>query len=173
MATDTLAAPKIAATTVGMQEKKPPLAAPLTMAKATNGPKEVETGQSTSILPALRTNDRRRVFTGPMESHSTPHKSRPIAEEKLKPATRPAPRLDERPSEVLYKGRKKGGTNKGKVPIAPARNNRINLMSLSSDLYSYLSSHLPPYDHDQRRYVNRNRLTSPQRPASASDPDPG
>ena len=50
-----------------------------------------------------------------------PQQSRPIADEKLKPATKPAPTLEDRPRELLYKGRKKGGTKRGKVASAPAK----------------------------------------------------
>ena len=134
IATDTRAEPKMDATTVGIQEKKPPLAAPLMMTKATRGPKEVDTGHSTSMLPALRISEMNKVFTGPMASQNIPHISRPIAEEKLKPATSPAPRLDDSPTELLYRGRKKGGTKRGKVPMAPARNSRMNLTSRRRDL---------------------------------------
>ena len=101
--------------------KNPPFAAPLTTTNAMSGPSEVETGQMTNMLTALSTRARRRVFTGPMKSDRKPHRRRPTAEEKLNPATRPAAVDEDRPTDLLYNGRKKGGTNRGKVPIAPAR----------------------------------------------------
>lgn len=97
MATDTLAEPKTFPTTVGIVEKKPPFPTPLTMTKTANGASVVEAGHSASILTALMIKDRKRVFSAPIRSQSRPHKIRPTADEKLKPASRPAPVLDDSP----------------------------------------------------------------------------
>lgn len=91
------------------------------------GPRVVDTGHNASILTELSTNERRRVFSGPKRSLMNPQARRPTADEKLKPATRPAPALGERPSEVLYNGRKNGGTKRGKVATTPVRNRTVNL----------------------------------------------
>ena len=99
MATLTLALPKTPPATVGMVAKKPPFAAPLTITKVMSGPNEVEAGQRTNILTAEVINARNSEFKGPIKSQSNPEKSRPTAEEKLKPATRPAPALEARWSE--------------------------------------------------------------------------
>lgn len=71
------------------------------------------------------------MLTGPIESERKPQISLPTAEEKLNPATRPAPSEAERPTELLYSGRKNGGTKRGKVPIAPAIKSTVNFMSLN------------------------------------------
>jgi hypothetical protein len=101
MATETLAEPKTLPTTVGMVEKKPPFAAPFTMTNPIKGANVLETGYKTSILIALRRRDRKSVLSGPSRSLIKPNPSRPIAEEKLNPATKPAPVLAERPREAL------------------------------------------------------------------------
>jgi hypothetical protein len=101
IATLTLLEPNKLPTTVGMVEKNPPLAAPLMITKRIRGPSEFDTGQMASILKALSNKERSRVLTGPMKSHSNPQQSRPTAEEKLNPATRPAPADGERPREAL------------------------------------------------------------------------
>ena len=91
IATPTLLLPKTLITTVGIVLKNPPFAAPLITTNAIRGPREVETGQITSILTALRARAMKSVLTGPIQSHRNPQMSLPTAEEKLKPATRPAP----------------------------------------------------------------------------------
>ncbi len=101
IATETLAEPKTLPTTVGMVEKNPPFAAPLMMAKATRGTSVLDTGHNTSMLNALRRRDIKTVLSGPIRSHRNPNPSRPKADEKLKPATKPAPVLVERPKDVL------------------------------------------------------------------------
>jgi hypothetical protein len=106
--------------------KNPPFAAPLITTKAIRGPRDVDTGQIINMLNALSTNARRRVLTGPMKSERKPQSRRPTADEKLKPATRPAPLEAESPTEALYRGRKNGGTKRGKVAIAPARKSVVN-----------------------------------------------
>jgi hypothetical protein len=110
IATLTLALPKTLPATVGIVAKKPPLAAPLMMTNAISGPTEVETGHMTNILTADVIRAKNREFNGPIRSQSSPEVSRPMAEEKLKPATRPAPELAARCREDAYSGRKKGGT---------------------------------------------------------------
>ncbi len=101
IATDTLADPKIFPITVGMVAKNPPFAAPLTTTKSAKGARVVEAGHRASILTALRKKDIKRVFKGPSLSQRNPQKIRPTADEKLKPARRPAPVLDERPMDRL------------------------------------------------------------------------
>jgi hypothetical protein len=109
IATLTLALPKTLPATVGIVAKKPPLAAPLIITNAISGPSEVDRGQRTNILTADVTRARKSEFNGPIRSQSNPEKSRPTADEKLKPATRPAPKLGARCREDAYNGRKKGG----------------------------------------------------------------
>ena len=101
MATDTRAEPKTLPTTVGIVEKKPPFAEPLIITKAMSGPMEPETGQSTKILSALSSRDRKSVLSEPNLSHANPHETRPMADEKLKAATKPAPALEGRPNELV------------------------------------------------------------------------
>lgn len=78
-------------TTVGTVEKYPPFAAPLITTKTINGARESDTGQIINILKALRIKERKSVLTGPTESARNPQHIRPTADEKLNPATRPAP----------------------------------------------------------------------------------
>jgi hypothetical protein len=115
--------------------KNPPLAAPLIITNTINGPSEFDTGHKTSILNALMIRDSKRVFTGPMKSDRSPQHNRPTADEKLNPATRPAPADAESPREAAYNGRKKGGTNKGKVAMAPAKKSTVNWLFLKSRLH--------------------------------------
>jgi hypothetical protein len=61
---------------------------------------EVETGQMASMLMALRRRATNSTLTGPMRSLANPHARRPMAEEKLNPATRPAPELDGSPRDA-------------------------------------------------------------------------
>lgn len=88
-----------------MVEKNPPFAIPLIMTKTTSGPIDVDTGQRTSMLTALSRRDIKRVFSGPRASQHMPQPNRPIADEKLNAATRPAPTLDFIPMVLVYKGR--------------------------------------------------------------------
>lgn len=83
---------------------------PFKMTKTTRGPSEVDAGHNTNMLNAHSNWDRKSVLVGPILSLMMPQASRPIAEEKLKAATRPAPTLGDNPSELLYSGRKNGGT---------------------------------------------------------------
>lgn len=121
IATATRADPNTLPTTVGMVEKKPPFAAPLITTNTASGATLVDSGHSASMLKAVSMNDMKSVFSGPTTSLRNPHPMRPNALAKLKPASRPAPVLADMPSELLYSGRKKGGTNRGNVPMAPAR----------------------------------------------------
>ena len=105
MAMGTRADPNTFPTTVGMVEKNPPFAIPLIMTKTTSGPIDVDTGQRTSMLTALSRRDIKRVFSGPRASQHMPQPNRPIADEKLNAATRPAPTLDFIPMVLVYKGR--------------------------------------------------------------------
>jgi hypothetical protein len=72
----------------------------LIITNAISGPKLLLTGHRTNILNALKSNAMNNVFTGPIESDRNPHANRPTADEKLKPATKPAPAEGERPREV-------------------------------------------------------------------------
>ena len=128
-ATDTRADPKTFPRTVGMVEKKPPFAAPLIITKMTRGPMEREMGHRTRILIVLSSREMNKVLSDPSLSHANPHESRPIADEKLKAATKPAPALDGKPREFVYSGRKKAGTKSGNVPIAPVAKRRAKRMS--------------------------------------------
>lgn len=101
IATDTLCDPNTVPTTVGIVAKNAPLAAPFIMTKTTNGPSEPERGQITNMLRVVRNRPMKSVFRGPKASAARPDVSRPTAEEMLKPATRPAPALEERPREAL------------------------------------------------------------------------
>src|SRR3569833_117815 len=120
LATATRAEPNTLPTTVGIVAKKPPFAAPLMTTKAARGPRVVEAGHRASILTALSMSDISNVLRAPSRSQSKPQMMRPIADEKLKPARRPAPVLDDSPIELLYRGKKKGGTSRGNVATAPA-----------------------------------------------------
>lgn len=84
-----------------MVAKNAPFAAPLIMTKRSRGPSEFETSQIAKMLIVVRASPKKSVFKGPRASAATPEASRPMAEERLKPAIRPAPALDERPREVL------------------------------------------------------------------------
>lgn len=111
-------------------EKNPPLAIPLIMMNATRGPMEFESGHMTIKLIELSVSVRKRVVKDPSLSHAKPDPRRPIAEQKLKAATRPAPMADDSPSDLLYRGRKKGGTKSGNVLRTPTAKTRTNLGSL-------------------------------------------
>lgn len=100
-ATDTRADPNTFPTTVGIVEKKPPFAAPLIITNTTSGPIESEMGQRTKMLIVLSTKDRNNVLSDPSLSHAKPQPRRPIADEKLNAATRPAPALDGSPREFV------------------------------------------------------------------------
>lgn len=87
-------------TTVGIVEKKPPFETPLIMTKATMGPSDVETGQMARILTADRNRETKSTLSAPNASQKAPQQIRPMAEEKLNPATRPAPVEEERPMDL-------------------------------------------------------------------------
>jgi hypothetical protein len=132
IATPTRAEPKTFPTTVGIVEKKPPFAMPLMITKAISGPRELERGHITIKLTALRRRVMKSVVNEPNLSHAKPDPRRPIAEQKLKAASRPAPADEGRPSDLLYSGRKKGGTKSGNVPMTPTANTSENWTSLKS-----------------------------------------
>lgn len=71
------------------------------MTNITRGPSEFETSQIAKMLIVVRDNTMNSVFRGPRASAAKPELSRPAAEEILKPATRTAPVLEERPREAL------------------------------------------------------------------------
>jgi len=129
IATETLADPKTFPMTVGMVAKNPPLAIPLIMTNATRGPSDSDTGHRTSMLIALNRRETNSVLSGPTLSLPNPQINRPIAEEKLKAATRPAPMLEDNLRELAYNGKKNGGTKRGKVATAPAAKRTANRTS--------------------------------------------
>lgn len=132
----TLALPNTLLIAVGMVEKKAPLAAPLMTTKAMSGPSSVEVGHIARKVMAVKTKDTRTVLIEPTLSEAKPERMRPAAEDKLKPATKPAPTLGVKPSDLVYNGRKNGGTNKGKVPIALPTKMSTNV----GDLNNFLGS---------------------------------
>lgn len=134
IATDTRAEPKTLPTTVGMVAKNPPFAMPLMITKMISGPREIETGQRTSMLNAVSKREMNSVFRGPSLSLLKPQRSRPTADEKLKAATRPAPALELRRRELAYRGKKNGGTKRGNVATAPATKSTMNRISRNSRL---------------------------------------
>ena len=134
MAMLTLADPKQLPTTVGIVEKNPPFAIPFTTLNTANGARVVETGQTASMLMAAKLSDRNRALRGPILSHKKPLRIRPTADAKLKPANRPAPVAELKPTALANRGMKKGGTNRGKVPMAPPMNTKAKLGSLKSRL---------------------------------------
>lgn len=89
--------PKMLVATVGVQEKNPPFEMPFKTQKMANGASVCDTGQMASILKADNSSEANKTFTGPNLSQQKPHRIRPMAEEKVNPATRPAPVLDEKP----------------------------------------------------------------------------
>jgi hypothetical protein len=135
IAIDTLADPNTFPTTVGIVEKNPPLETPLMITKAIIGASVVEAGHRASMLNAVSERERKSVFSGPSLSQRIPHPILPIADEKLKPATKAAPVLDDRPIDLEYSGKKKGGTKRGNVPTAPA----MKMITKVNDLNKRLS----------------------------------
>lgn len=93
--------PKMLVATVGVQEKKPPFETPFKMQKIARGARDCETGQMTSMLKADSSSDARSTLTGPNLSQQKPQIIRPMADDRVNPATRPAPVLDEKPSAWL------------------------------------------------------------------------
>ena len=88
-------------TTVGMVAKNAPFEAPLTITKTTSGPREFETGHITNRLIVVRHRPKNSVFRDPRASAAMPELRRPMAEEMLKPASKAAPTLEERPRVSL------------------------------------------------------------------------
>ena len=86
-------------TTVGIVVKNPPLAIPLMITKATSGPREFDKGHITIKLIAHSNRVKNSVFREPSLSHAKPDDRRPIAEEKFQPASKPAPAVEESPSD--------------------------------------------------------------------------
>lgn len=101
IATATLALPKTFPTTVGIVEKKPPFDMPLMRTKTISGPMVVDAGHMASMLMAVNRTDTNSVLSDPIRSHAKPDTIRPTAEARLKPATRPAPAVDEKPRELV------------------------------------------------------------------------
>lgn len=134
IATVTRAEPKQLPTTVGIVEKNPPFAIPLTTLNTASGARVVDTGQTASVLTAARVSARNRALRGPILSHKIPLTILPIADEKLKPANNPAPAAELNPMALANRGRKNGGTRRGKVPMAPASKMKTKLRSLNRRL---------------------------------------
>lgn len=134
IATVTRAEPKQLPTTVGIVEKNPPFAIPLITLKTARGPRVVDTGQIASMLTAARVRARKRALRGPILSHKMPLKILPIADAKLKPASKPAPVAELKPMALANRGIKNGGTRRGKVPIAPPTKTKTKLGSLNKRL---------------------------------------
>src|SRR3954464_4607150 len=111
---------------MGIVEKNPPFAIPFTTTTTIRGPINVETGQMIIILRPLSKTDMNSVLTGPRRSQQSPHSKLPSAEEKLSAATILAPAFADSPIELAYRGRKNGGTRRGKVAIAPVAKRRRN-----------------------------------------------
>lgn len=101
MATDTLCEPNTLPTTVGMVEKNPPLATPLMTTKIVRDAREVDVGQITSIVKAFSERQRNSVLSAPILSQNSPHSTLPTADEKLNPASSPAPVEEDSPMDVL------------------------------------------------------------------------
>jgi len=101
IATATLALPNTLPTTVGIVEKNPPLETPFTTTNNARGPNVVDPGQIANILTAVNAKERNSVLSAPNRSQRRPQQIRPMAEARLKPATRPAPTLDENPRDFV------------------------------------------------------------------------
>ena len=67
------------------------------------------------------------VLTGPMASEAKPHARRPTADEKLKPATRPAPAEGDRPRLWEYRGEEEGGDEEGEGADCAGEEERAEL----------------------------------------------
>ncbi|KAK5637065.1 hypothetical protein RRF57_012777 [Xylaria bambusicola] len=137
IATVTRADPKQFPTTVGIVEKNPPFAIPFTTLKTVSGARDVDTGQTASMLMAARLSARKRALRGPILSHRIPLKILPTADAKLKPANRPAPVAELRPIALAKRGMKNGGTSRGNVPIAPPTKTKTKLGFLNRRLEDY------------------------------------
>lgn len=134
IATATLALPKTLLTAVGIVEKKAPFAAPLITTNAISGGRDVEAGQTASMVTAVKMREMVRVLSEPSLSQAIPEPMRPKPEAILKPATSVAPTLDENPMDLAYIGMKKGGTKSGNVPRALPRNTRSKFRDLNKRL---------------------------------------
>lgn len=97
MATDTLWDPNTLPTTVGIVEKNPPFAAPLRTTNATKGASVVEAGHKASIVMALINKEINKALSDPILSQRKPQSILPAADERLKPANRPAPVDEDKP----------------------------------------------------------------------------
>lgn len=134
IATAVLALPKTLLTAVGIVEKKAQFAAPLITTNAISGGRDVEAGQTASMVTAVNTREMVRVLSEPSLSQAIPEPMRPRPEAILKPATSVAPTLDENPIDLAYIGMKKGGTKSGNVPRALPRNTRSKFKDLNKRL---------------------------------------
>lgn len=130
----TRALPKTLPTTVGIVEKNPPFDTPLIKTKAIMGARVVDAGHIASMVIAAKMSERNSVLRDPSLSQASPQAIRPKADARLKPATNPAPVVDENPSDFVYNGRKKGGTNNGNVPTALAKKTRSKVNDLNNCL---------------------------------------
>lgn len=139
-------------------EKNAPLARPLTITKTVKGAREVLIGQIASMLSALSAKLSRSELTGPRRSPKKPNPSLPHADARFHPASSSAPVKRGKPSVSAYMGMKKGGTSKGKVPIAPARARRRNLASLNSCLGSAVKQSTYHSTKDMERRTGRSLI---------------
>lgn len=160
IATATLALPKTLLMAVGIVEKKAPFAAPFIMTKAISGPSVVDVGQIANMVTAVKTRDARTVLMEPTLSDAKPDIIRPAADDRLKPATKPAPAFVEKPSDLMYNGIKNGGTNKGKVPIALPTNMSTNVGDLNNFLNEIHKMRLDQWNDPNRGSSTPSRLTT-------------
>lgn len=140
MTTATLTLPNVLLTTVGIVEKKAPLAAPLITTKTINGPNVVDAGQTANMVMAVMANDTSSVLSEPSLSQAMPDPIRPNADARLKPATRLAPTFDEKPRDLVYIGMKNGATYRGNVPRALPTRTRSKFSDLKRRLLWSISS---------------------------------
>jgi hypothetical protein len=99
MTTNTLWDPNTLPTTVGIVEKKPPFAAPLRTTNTIIGASVVEAGHKANIVMALINKEMDKVFSDPTLSQRKPQRILPAADERLKPAKRPAPVDEDKPMD--------------------------------------------------------------------------
>lgn len=132
--TATLALPNTLLTTVGIVEKNAPLAAPLMITNTIMDVSVVLVGHIARFVIEVRTRLATMVFRDPSLSDMTPLAMRPTADASENPATSPAPTLAGKPMLVVYMGMKKGGTKRGKVPMADPMKTRLKVSDLKSPL---------------------------------------
>lgn len=158
IATATLALPKQWLTAVGIVEKKAPFAAPLITTNTTIGASVVDCGHTAMLVTAVRISDANTVLRDPSLSDMTPEPMRPNADARLKPATSPAPVLDEKPRDLVKRGMKKGGTKRGNVPMALPKKTRTKVKERKRDLERGVSFPHPGHGKGDERHFG-SKLT--------------